>query len=91
MWKRGGTSTVHASSAPQRFFRLSTVARDWHQKKDEQGKFYYYNIFTEETTREEPKLFLPWNAKKESPFMRYVPVAIAPTAGWQHCAARCVE
>ena len=54
-----------------RGFHASRALRDWHQKYDPKtGEFYYYNIFTEETTKIQPNEYLPYDAKQESPLMK---------------------
>lgn len=55
-----------------RHFRASPVPRDWHQKRDPRtGEFYYYNIFSEEVSKVQPREYLPWDAPQESPLMRF--------------------
>ena len=60
---------------PQRHttFRPTRIARDWHQHLDHKTReFYYENIFTGEKTKVQPKVFLPFDAPKESGAMAYV-------------------
>lgn len=51
-------------------FRKSRPTLDWHQKVDNKtGKFYYIDIFTGQKTDVQPKVFLPYDAPKESAAM----------------------
>lgn len=49
----------------------SAVTREWHEKKDAEGKTYYYQIYTKEKTYEQPDMWLPLD-KQDSPAMRWV-------------------